>query len=261
VLERWGIARLRPTRESLGRLHQAYLGHVPFENATKLLKSARTGSADSAIRWPVEFWEEHLRWGSGGTCFSSTAGYAFLLRYLGFASRFVFCQLPASEPRAHTALLVTVGKTDVLVDVGYALPMPIPLAARGGIRRTTPYYDIEVRRGTRDEFLVFSEDDRGQRFRYRFTAEPVSEADYRDAWRRTFRPEAPYMRRLALGRFRDGTRYLYKDPAAIFTITRQGEAASPLPDPALPVLSAIFGLPQPLIHAAIGALEGREPRP
>src|SRR6185436_3440283 len=87
VLDKWGVTRPEaPTEAALEALHAAYLANVPFENATKLIKVARAGTAGAAIRGPVEFWEEHLRWGSGGTCFSSAAAYQFLLRYAGFPS-------------------------------------------------------------------------------------------------------------------------------------------------------------------------------
>jgi arylamine N-acetyltransferase len=238
VLAGWDVASVTQDLSTLDALHRAYLTRVPFENATKLVKASRTGTPDTALRWPVEFWEEHLRWGSGGTCFAATSAFQFLLRYLGFASTPVFCHLPAQEPDAHAALLVTVENRRVLVDVGYALPVPVPLPTDGAVRRVTDYYDVEVRPGPQEEYLVFSEDKRGQRFRYRFTLRP-----------------APYMRRLALGRFANATRYLYKDPTRIFEITREGERSRPLEDPRISMLAGIFGLPEPLLEAALRCLE------
>jgi arylamine N-acetyltransferase len=167
----------------------------------------------------------------------------------------VFCHLPAQEPDAHAALLVTVENRRVLVDVGYALPVPVPLPTDGAVRRVTDYYDVEVRPGPQEEYLVFSEDKRGQRFRYRFTLRPAPEGAYVDAWRKTFLPQAPYMRRLALGRFANATRYLYKDPTRIFEITREGERSRPLEDPRISMLAGIFGLPEPLLEAALRCLE------
>lgn len=254
VLERWGLDAVTPGAPDLERLHAAYLRNVPFENATKLVKAARAKGPDAAIRGPVEFWEDHLRWGSGGTCFSSTSAYLFLLRYLGFESRYVYCQLPAADPRAHVALTVTVEGKPYLVDVGYALPAPVPLPESGQVRRDTPYYDIELRSGPGGEVLVFTEDDRGQRFRYRVQPRPVSDAGFQEGWRLTFRREAPYMQRLALGRFDGDTRYLLKDPRSIYVIDRQGERAEPLPEPAVPVLSDRFRMPQPLLDAAVRTL-------
>jgi len=256
VLERWGEAPpLERDLAALDRLHRAYLREVPFENVTKLIKAARTGASPASIRTPVEFWDEHLRWGSGGTCFATTFAYQFLLRYLGFSSRLLFCRLPAESRQAHAALLVAVEGGDVLVDVGYALPAPLPLSGNGTIQRTTPYCDLELRSGPGGEWLVFSEDDRGQRFRYRFHAEAVTEARFREAWGLTFRPDAPYMRRLALGRFVDGTRYLFRDPDQVFEIRREGEQAHTLSGPLVPALSERFGIPEPLLQASVGALE------
>ena len=258
VLDKWGVTRPEaPTEAALEALHAAYLANVPFENATKLIKVGRAGTAGAAIRGPVEFWEEHLRWGSGGTCFSSAAAYQFLLRYAGFPSHLMFCQLPASDEDAHTALLVTAEGRRILVDGGYALPSAVPLPDGASLRKSTAYYDIEIRRGVEDEFLVFSEDDRGQRFRYRFMQKEVGEQAFLQSWRKTFLHKAPYMRRLALGRFRDGVRYLYKDkdPGAIFVITRAGEESRPLPQSRISALSKTFGLPRPLLEAAQQALD------
>ena len=260
VLAAWGVTEPpSPSIEYLDRLHEAYLENVPFENVTKLLKAARVNGPEAALRQPVEFWKDHLRHRSGGTCFAATYAYRFLLRYLGFPSRLLFCHLPAEEPQAHSALWVELGGRDLLIDVGYALPAPVALSRRAAVRRRTPYYDVETRPGTRDEFLVFSEDDRGSRFRYRFRLEPVEEDRYLAAWRETFRPDAPYMKRLALGRYRDGTRYLFKDLTRVFTITRAGESELALgPDPA-PELAALFALPPALVRAALAALEKRVP--
>jgi len=169
----------------------------------------------------------------------------------------MFCQLPASDEDAHTALVVSAEGRQILVDGGYALPATVPLPDGATLRKSTPYYDIEIRRGVEDEYLVFSEDDRGQRFRYRFVLKEIGEQAFLQSWRKTFLPKAPYMRRLALGRFRDGVRYLYKDkdPGAIFVITRAGEEARPLPSVRIPTLSKTFGLPKPLLEAAQRSLD------
>ena len=252
VLERWQVTPpMEPTADALDELHAAYLRHVPFENATKLIKAARVMSPDAAIRGPVEFWEDHLRWGSGGTCFASSYAYQFLLRFLGFRSRLLFCHLPAEKPQAHTALLVEIGDARWLVDVGYALPVPVALPARLTTLRATPLYDIELRRGLQDECLLFTEDARGQRFRYRFVPRAVSEGAYLAAWRESFRLEALYMRRLAFGRFRAGVRYLYKEPGRIYAISRLGEETIPLQGQEATALAGFFKFPEVLLDTAL----------
>ena len=260
VFASWGIDGAPSLSiDFLDRLQEAYLRHVPFENVTKVIKAGRSSSPESAVRGPVEFWKDHLRWKSGGTCFAATAAYQFLLRYLGFSSKLLFCRLPAENPQAHTALWVTLGGRDLLVDVGYALPLPVALSRSAPVRRRTLYYDVETRPGTRGEFLVFTEDDRGVRFRYRFQLEAVGEDRYHAAWRETFRSDAPYMRRLALGRFEEGTRFLYKDPNVVYAITRRGEFDLPLGPDAAKDLALRFGMPETLIRAAMETL-GRVPQ-
>jgi hypothetical protein len=236
-----------PSIDALDELHAAYLRHVPFENTTKLIKAARVMSPDAAIRGPVEFWEDHLRWGSGGTCFASSYAYQFLLRFLGFRSHLLFCHLPAEKPQAHTALIVEIG--------GYALPTPVALPAGARTLRPTPLYDIEIRRGPHDEHLLFTEDDRGQRFRYRFVPKPVSEGAYLGAWREAFRLETPYMRRLAFGRFHAGVRYLYKEPGRVYAISRRGEESVPLEGPEAAAVATFFHFPEVLVDSALKALE------
>lgn len=259
VLERWEVAASpEDGLPGLDALHSAYLSRVPFENATKLVKASRAGSPRGCMRDPVEFWEDHLRWGSGGTCFAATSAYQFLLRYLGFDAVPVFCQLPASGEDAHAALVVTLGEDRVLVDVGYALPLPIVLPGDAPTRRQTPFYDVEVRPGPGGEYLVFSEDHRGQRYRYRMVLREIPDTAFRGAWARTFDARAPYMRRLALGRFDATTRYLYKDASRVYEITRAGERSRELPEPRIEALSAVFGLPRPLLEAAQTALQRAE---
>jgi len=256
VLGSWGISSpARPTAAALHDLHAAYLTHVPFENATKLVKAARAMSPQGAIRGPVEFWEDHLRWRSGGTCFASTYAYQFLLRFLGYTSHLLFCRLPSSGPQAHAALLVEAEGAPWLVDVGYALPAPLAVPARGTAKVRTPLYDMEFRRGARGDFLLFTEDDRGQRYRYQVKLQGAAENEYLNAWQHTFRLEAPYMRRIALGRFRGATRYLYKESGVVYAITRQGEEAKALDGPPSQALAKFFELPEPLMDAAVSALE------
>jgi arylamine N-acetyltransferase len=256
VLESWGMtAPSAPTATALGDLHASYLTFVPFENATKLVKAARAMSPQAAIRGPVEFWEDHLRWGSGGTCFASTYAYQFLLRFLGYNSQLLFCRLPSSGPQAHAALLVEAEGAPWLVDVGYALPAPLAIPSRGTAKMRTALYDMELRRGARGEFLLFTEDDRGQRFRYQVQLRGTPETEYLAAWQHTFRLEAPYMRRLALGRFRGATRYLYKESGMVYAISRQGEMTVPLDGDPTVALARFFALPEPLMDAAVRAQE------
>lgn len=257
LLDAWGVSPPAGAgRRDLDVLHAACLKQVPFENVTKLLRAARAGRADAARRRPVEFWEDHLRWGTGGTCFSATSAFRWLLRRFGFRVRTLFCHLPAHAPRAHTALLVETTSGPCLTDVGYALPAPVPLPRRDAIRRRTPWYDVEIRRGPGGELLVFSADDRGTRFRYRFKPVGVGAAAFREAWLETLRPDARLMRRLALGKLRDGTRTLYAEPGHLVVLSRSDQRRVEIGEPRARRLAECFGLPEDLIAEALDLLRG-----
>ena len=141
-----------------------------------------------------------------------------------------------------------------LVDVGYALPAPVPVPPSGAVRVATPFYDIEVQRGAGNQLALFTEDDRGRRFRYQASLAGAASDTYMRAWADTFRLEAPYMRRLALGRFRGRVRYLYKASGVVYAITRRGEKTVPLSGRPPRSLASFFDLPEPLMSAAVGAL-------
>lgn len=256
LLDAWRVAPLPAGAfERLERLHAAWLRHVPFENLTKLVHCARARRPEEALRRPDLFWSEHLEWGSGGTCFAATEAFRWLLEELEIAARPVFAEMPAERQHAHVALLVETERGVCLCDVGYALAAPVPLPKSGAVRRSTPHYDLEVRRGISGEFLVFSEDDRGRKFRYRFHAQPAAEAEFEAAWLDTLRPEAFYRTRLALGRFGERTRWLFRPPDSVTTITRRGEETIRLAEPRVATLARVFELPEALVREACGVLD------
>jgi arylamine N-acetyltransferase len=261
VLERWGCHESGPPdEEHLRRLHHAWLDNVPFENITKLMGAHSPGGGEPT-RTLVQFWTDHLKWNSGGTCFDSAAAFRQLLEARDFSPRYVFCRLPGKGERSHVALLVTVGDDDWLVDVGYALPEPIPLPRSTTVRRQTPLYDVELRRGPEGEHLLFTEDGRGSRFRYSVAPVPATPAGFQAAWLDTFLPGAPYMSRLALGRFRGEARYIYKNASSLYVLSRTEAKLLAIPDPGVPHLSRIFGIEPELLEAGLDLVNSLNGRP
>jgi arylamine N-acetyltransferase len=271
VLKHWGLSlELPPTAETLALLHGLWLEHVPFENLTKLLAvSSRPRS-----QWRREadrFWRDHVEQGTGGTCFAATAACVDLLRSVGFEPRKVFCDMPGGRRRAHVAILVRAANdlpranavpAEYLVDVAFPMPEPIPLPhGTTTVRRRTPFYDVIVMREADRKFLVLTEDSRGIQFRYSFRRTPVGEVALRKAWGATFLPRAPYMGRLALGRFRGDTRFIYKGPNSLFALRRDRQELMVVPAGNTATLSEIFGLGHELLAAASGFLEKKVLRP
>ncbi len=76
----------RPARDlaGLNRVYAAYCGHVPKDNILKRiwLTGNQTGPVTGGD--PIEFFENWLAHGTGGTCFPAAEGLYALLRALGF---------------------------------------------------------------------------------------------------------------------------------------------------------------------------------
>ena len=269
ALKHWGLPHgLPPDAGTLARLHGLWLDHVAFENVTKLLAVSSRASSEWR-RGPDRFWSDHVEQGTGGTCFAATIACADLLRNIGFEPRIVFCAVPGRTRRSHAALVVPAtddvpggnAASHYLVDVGYPMPEPIPLPhGPSAVRRRTVFYDVILKRGEGGEFLVLTEDSRGIQFRYSFRPSPVSQSSLAAAWQRTFRSDAPYMSRLALGRFRGDTRFIYKGPNSLFVLSREYQEIRVVPASETGTLSEIFGIEGELLNAANTVLEKGFPR-
>ena len=227
----------------LAAFHAAWLRHVPFENVTK----RETG----APRPPEAFWRDHDARGSGGTCFDATAACREWLGALGFEARAVFCPLPQAGPTAHAALLVALPEGTFLVDVGFALPVPVRLPERGSTRLSTPWYDLDLMRGPAGELLLFTRDGRGRRFRYRFTERAAGRRNFEAAWRASCAPTSRYMRGLALGRSRPGYRLIFRAPNSIYRLSRDAQTLEMLPEVTPRALAERFELPEALVAAGL----------
>jgi len=57
---------------------------LPYENISKIIKSAGASGVLESMRLPSEVAEDHIEWGLGGTCFSLTFFLERVLRSLGF---------------------------------------------------------------------------------------------------------------------------------------------------------------------------------
>ena len=77
---------------------------IPYENLTKILKQDHEGQR-AARRCPEEVIEDHIRLGSGGTCFSLTAALLHILRALGLRAEPILADRHYGD-NTHCALLV-----------------------------------------------------------------------------------------------------------------------------------------------------------
>lgn len=122
-MERIGIKE-EPDAEpkSLGRLIQAHLEHVPFENLD-IYDFRRLPSLDADA-----LFDKVVKQGRGGYCFELNMLFWELLETLGFQVYAVAVRVLWNKeflpPVAHMALIVCIGKEKYFCDVGYGGPGP-----------------------------------------------------------------------------------------------------------------------------------------
>lgn len=252
----------------LARWHDA----VPFENVSRLARGARhrrrsddpAAAADPRAlpRPAVTFWREHLARGAGGTCFDLIMAARRLFRALGIRAVVVGAEVPGPHPGRHVALRVEMAAGAWLVDPGWPLPMALPLHGRRTIRASHPWYDIEFRPDVESltgveprEWLLFTEDHRGRTFRYRLRDRPLDARALRAAWRAAGAPDAPYMRRLALGRYEARERRIYHPTGRVMRLMRDRQLEEPIDDRDAAALASAFGLPADLVTEALVELD------
>jgi|MTBAKSStandDraft_2_1061841.scaffolds.fasta_scaffold01501_30 arylamine N-acetyltransferase len=161
---------------------------IPYENLTKIMKFARQGGTDprKILRLPEEVFEDHERYGLGGTCFSLTHALKSLLDPLGFSSSYITADMKTGR-NVHCALIVKIDGVKYLADPGYLFSEPLALSHEGRISGASQKFifaRLEHRDGRWD--LLTFHPSAGMRWRYSFTDEPVSEEDFFRYWQDSF---------------------------------------------------------------------------
>jgi N-hydroxyarylamine O-acetyltransferase len=113
----------------LGSLYYAWCRKVPFDNSLKMIDVRSATQGPLAGSKPDVFFENWLRFGSGGTCWSGNGGLYALLRALGFdASRGVATMLVAPDlPPNHGTVVVRIQNSRYLVDASILHSEPLLL--------------------------------------------------------------------------------------------------------------------------------------
>ena len=193
ILEALDLSRAEPGIGFLEALLDRFNARVPFETATKILRSAQPLSPEEKPRGPDVFWQDHLDKGAGGTCFARVAAFGALSSALGFRGRAVLGRVERDFD--HAALLIEHNEGLWICDAGFPLPRLVP--ARGG--------EVETELGR----LSVSDTDRGFRVRFLegvpegprsleiFTRELLP-GEFDNVWQATFRPDSRFLAAVAV---------------------------------------------------------------
>ncbi|HEY6066351.1 MAG TPA: arylamine N-acetyltransferase [Thermoanaerobaculia bacterium] len=200
VLDALELSAEEPSHRYLERLFDRFNSRVPFETASKIIRNSTVAYPEEKPRVPDVFWSDFLESGTGGTCYARVAAFDALLSDLGFSTRKALGKVERDFD--HAALFVSAGGGEWIADVGFPLPALLP--AGGGEVETEigGLSSVQTERGLAVRFTSGVPD--GPR-RLEIFRDPVSEEEFLELWRRTFRPDSKFLTAVSLAR-RDGPR-------------------------------------------------------
>ena len=225
---------------------------LPYENLTKILKHDQEGGA--ARRGPEEVIGDHIRLGSGGTCFSLTAALLHILRGLGLHSEPILADRHYGE-NTHCALLVWLDGKPHLLDPGYLILKPLPLPGNKELEQVVPtaFNEVLLRHRERGSKIELHTRQQGAvSHRLTFKPEPAEDRDFLDAWDASFGWEM--MRYPLLTRVRDGDQ-LYLQGTRLQRRSRKEVERTELS--AAGDIARNFGLEEGLVRQALAAFSRR----
>ena len=167
---------LIPSLETLQGLHRAHVMTVPFENLD--IHLGRSISLD-----PADLFRKIVVERRGGYCFELNGLFALLLEALGFAVTRLAARVCSGaegvRPRSHQLLMVKLGESAWIVDVGFGgqgLLEPLRLAV--GEERQQGRECFRLVTGERGEYLLQGERDGAWEDLYSFGLDPCLPVDY-----------------------------------------------------------------------------------
>ncbi len=195
-LEHFDLRRGSCSREFLSAVATAF-STLPYENLSKILRWSESGGSEGARRGPDEVISEHIRLGTGGTCFSLTATLLHILRGLGWRAEPILADRHYGAD-THCALVVWIDGAPHLIDPGYLIVKPIPLdpdllksgAAEdgAGVRVRTSFNDVVLVPTGDGERIELHTEHRGQRsHRLTLKTGPVDAGTFLRAWDASFK--------------------------------------------------------------------------
>jgi arylamine N-acetyltransferase len=249
--DRYSLRLDTPDLIQLRRIGAAF-SHLPYENVTKILKEAHSTSVHQKLRNTDEVLSDHLRWNTGGTCFSLCNALLSILKNSGFEAFVAMADMHYGV-NIHCVIVVTLPEGRFLIDPGYLLHEPIRLPDFSFEQVTkTPMNTVILLNEGNENFSLFTIESSQRKWRYRLRAYAVSPEEFQTHWIHSFSLNS--MEQLMMTRLDNGGRLYFRKNhlehvnEAKRTILTKPEASE---------LSGLFGVPADLISSARKVLLAR----
>jgi arylamine N-acetyltransferase len=249
--DRYSLSADAPDLMQLKRIGAAF-SHLPYENVTKILKEAGSSNIHQKLRKTDEVLSDHLRWNTGGTCFSLCNALLSILKNSGFEAFIAMGDMHYGA-NIHCVVVITLSEGRFLLDPGYLLHNPIQLPDSSFEQITkTPMNIVVLENEGNENFSLFTIESSQRKWRYRFRAHPVSAEEFEAHWIHSFSLNS--MEHLMMTRLDNGGRLYFRKNhlehvnESERTIFTKPEASD---------LSGLFGVPSDLISSARNVLLAR----
>ena len=178
LLRKLGLSRnIESDFDGLSQVYEAWCRHVPFDNVRKLI-ALRTGDAGLLPgAHAVDFLENWIEHGTGGTCWSSSNALYALVKSLGFDARRVAGSMRDAGIPGHGSVKVKIDGNDWLVDSSMLQMYPMPITDNYFIRKD-PLYGVEVEPGDGLHLVWFATPPYADLFPCRLMLDPVDHPFY-----------------------------------------------------------------------------------
>jgi N-hydroxyarylamine O-acetyltransferase len=244
------IGPVRPDLTTLFDLHRAHLESIPFENL------------DIQMGLPVRLDPASIRADlvdrrRGGYCFQQNGLFRLALTALGFTARRCEARVGAGttpRPRTHMTLVVPLGGSDWLVDVGFGaegIAEPLRIGGPPADQDGWTYRTAATPRG----FVLQRAREDGWEDLYECFVDEVYDVDYEVGnWYTSTHPDSSFVRTLTAQRMLGPSRHIVRN--LTYTVGRNGGWRTEMIERAalVPLLRGVFGLDVPA-GAAFRALD------
>jgi len=122
-----GVEPRRPDDALLADVAARHLARVPFESFTKLRLHAERPAGPARRPDDERFLRDLVALGAGDTCFGIAHALGGLLAALGFRVHFAGARVGDAAADNHVACVATWRDHPLLVDCGFATPLPVPV--------------------------------------------------------------------------------------------------------------------------------------
>lgn len=257
ILAYLSLPEQAPTLRYLNRLITAYTRSVPWESVSRILKRHTTAGLTACPRWPEEFWEEAMAYGTGGTCFESSLAFYSLLVSLGYQGYLTVNDMDTSRG-CHAAIIVVFNGQKYLVDVTIPVHAAVLVDPDHTTRRQTFFHNYTIRPAGANSYQI-ERSHHSRRNAFTLIDVPVSLAEYRRIVTQDYRETGHFLKQVVIVKVIDRAVWRFnsaENPLELVYYNRAGKVKLGLsPAAAVQTVAGRFHIPADQLARALHYVE------